>query len=318
MSGIPHIFRRIVSTARNGDKRGRVFRSALAVAFFIASAGQTLSAQAAAPGGPAQGLVTTIYLDIRVPPAPICAGKSYTVSVITIADKDFVVGTKAKHQSAEPTGGVAVTPKSSDPGVATLSPDTAVVSGFDLDLEPGEAAFTLDAKKAGVTVLTFSTKFQRKAGSDSKAITVVNCEYKVNMLYHLDYQGVIIGDATMSSTISGDGGQLAGSGIMDLHTIVNGGDCDVTVTDFEGPTNITGQVSSDGEQLQLGFTYGSAPTTISATCPGASGSATENPDPTPYLVASADFPASGGTRTFGVANGATLTITAEPVEEGSG
>jgi hypothetical protein len=261
-----------------------------------------------------------------MPPEPICVGKTYPISVITLVDKDISrPANKVLHVSAERSGGIHVVSASSDPSIGTLSPN-GVWSGFDLDLEPGEARFNFEAKKAGLTVLTFTGTYKGKKDQVLKSIKVVNCTYKVTMNATDISSGggvTIWTSGNLDTKITGDNGDLKGTASFAFDSGFVGPPCSISYSEFQNPTTITGQLDAN-DQLVLGFEYEPGNLTEQASCPGGGGTSTHTIDLTNTGIASATFPASGGTRTFRISYAGsdfppgTMIIDVQPVSEEAG
>ncbi len=277
----------------------RTIRLALILVFGMGSAGQTTSAQAAEPRGAKTKSITQIVLDIRTPPEPVCVNKSYTISVITIADTDVTLKNgKVDHISAEPRGGVTVESSVGNPSIGTLNPN-GLVTGFDLDAEPGEGQFTFEAKKAGTTSLKFKGTYRGRSFKDEKQIKVVNCDYKVTMnatdVYTGD--GVTIWTAgNLDTKITGESGEMQGTGSFAFDSGFVGPPCSISYSEYQNATTITGHLD-DNDQLVLDFQYQPGEITSQVSCPDSGGgSASQTVDLTNTGIASVTFPATGGTR----------------------
>jgi len=299
----------------------------LLFAFCIGSAVPVISVQADEPAAAAAKEILTPIVEVQLPPGPICVrDEPYSILVTTFIDKDIPrTGNKVIHVSKEPSGGISVKGTSSDRSVGTITPP-AQISGFDLDLNPGEAAFSFTALKAGSTVLTFKATFKRKVDQALKLIKVENCDYKVEMHASDIFTGSgvtiwTVGD--LATTIKGENGELKGSGDFAFDSGFTGPPCSISYSQYDNPTTITGQVDNSGE-LVLNFQYQPGQITEDASCPGGGGTFTQSIDLTNTGIASATFPASGGTRSIRFtyagsdAPPGTMIITVEPSEKAGG
>lgn len=298
----------------------------LILAFSFVSAGGAVPVHASPLIETKAKVRITIYFQFTLPPEPVCVGKKYPVIATTMADYDFIKKDgKTEHQDAKPHSAILVEASSSNTVVGTISP-SRIYSGFDVDANPAEAAFTFEAKKAGSTNLKFTATKGKKKFTDTIPIKVVDCEYKVTMnATDIDSRGGVtiwtIGH--LDTKIKGEGGEMEGSGSFDFDSGFVGPPCSISYSEFQNATTVTGQITED-DQLKLNFAYQPGQITSKVSCPDSGGSGSQTVDLTNTGIASATFPATGGTRmlrfTYAGSDMApgTMIINVQPVSEQAG
>jgi hypothetical protein len=272
---------------------------------------------------------------VTLPPDPICVGRTYDVNVRISANQQYV-GQDGEAHDLTSVGVSAKTVEafSQDESIATISP-SQLRTGWDVENDaPGEATFKLHAHKAGTTTLFFETYIREAEASQQEpyfgpkeTIKVVNCKYKVQMSASDVYigDGVIIWTAgNLDTEITGDGGEMKGSGSFAFDSGFVGPPCSISYSEYQNATTITGHLD-DNDQLILGFQYQPGTITSQVSCPDAGGGSASQPiDLTNTGITSATFPANGGTRrlTFTYAGSdappGTMIIIVQPVSEEGG
>ena len=293
----------------------RVSIGILLLVFSLDSAGQVTPVRAAS-----NSKVVEFYQIQVFVPEPVCVGADRDLRVRVVHKVQEVRNKTMISQLEDPIGQAKVAAAPIDSSIVTVQPSfESLQTGWfsEGSNRAGEVTFTLHGVKAGKGSIALDVERpDGKAKTFTVNVRVVNCKYGVKMLYRRSVQGFsILGN--MSTTIKGDGQQFAGSGIMDAKSTV-AAVCGVTITDFLGPTDVTATSSPDGEQLSLAFQYHPATTHTSIQCPDAPVNFDHTEDPSAFLIASATLPSDGGTRTFAAPQGGSITITAQPEEEGAG
>jgi hypothetical protein len=293
------------------------------------------SADPAVPVRAAPGNETIIYrMVVTLPPDPICVGRDYSVNVRISANQQYLGQDGEIHDLTS----VGVNTKTietfvQDESIATISPRSSI-TGWDTENDaPGEVTFKLHANKAGTTTLFFESYIREAAASHQEpyfgpkaSIKVVNCKYKVMMSASDVYtgDGVTIWTAgNLDTEITGDGGEMKGSGSFAFDSGFVGPPCSISYSEYQNATTITGHLD-DNDQLVLGFQYQPGTITSQVSCPDGGGSASQPIDLTNTGITSATFPANGGTRrlTFTYAGSdfppGTMIIVVQPVSEEAG
>ncbi len=301
----------------------------LVLAFGLGSAGWAAPVRAA----PSDALV--IYrMIVSLPPDPICVGRDYPVKVRISADQQYVGQDGEVHDlTSVGVSGKRVEAFAQDESIATLIPGQSI-TGWDVDNDgPGEVNFKLHANKAGTTVLFFEAYIPEAEASQQEtyfgpkeSIKVVNCEYEVtmNITDVAADGGVTIWTAgNLETKITGDSGELQGSGSFAFDSGFVGPPCSITYSEYQNATTITGHLN-DNDQLVLDFQYQPGQVTSQVKCLEFSGSGSQQIDLTNTGIASVTFPAAGGTRmlTFTMAGSdfppGTMIIDVKPVSEEAG
>jgi hypothetical protein len=332
------MFRVIGLQIKSGLKSARQPRGilyiVLAFVLLIGSAPQTAPVSAAQGGW---GQVQISYL-IRVikPKQPICVGRDYKVTVkITKFYERRAETNSAEAETdwsrslAEPMDNRTVKGSVEDPSIGTLTPDV-MYTGFPYgEGGPGEATFKFHANKAGTTLLIFQTDISGYNnngpidGRGGESIKVVNCSYKVNMNAFDIVSGggvTIWSSGILVTKITGDEGQLNGTGTFNFDSGFTGPPCSISYSSFQNSTTITGQVDQENDKLVLNFQYQPGTVTSSVSCPDVPrGQGSQVVNLTDTGITQATFPASGGTKVFpfSIAGSVgTMTITVAPVPAG--
>lgn len=305
------------AVARIKDLRS-IFYAALILALGIVSLGVAPAARAA----PAQSDVTyQFFLGVYPPLDPICVGHDYKVIVRPKLGGAFTTD-EGRHGELDTRflSGIRVESSVSDSSIATLSP-RYMISG-DPELEnPGEATFSLHAVKAGTTSLIFEATIPAGFGAVNgyvgpvTSIKVVNCAYRVNMLYQQSVSmpgGRFFAYGLMTTKIAGDGQEFKGSGTFNINSSLSAY-CKGSYSVLQVPTNITGKITAD-DQLELSFQYQPGSVRISVSCPGAGGAGSGNPDAS-LAIQSASLPARGGTRSYTNPDGSSMVVSVVPLSE---
>lgn len=296
---------------------------AMVLAFSLGSAGQTTPAQAA----PAERRIRVEgEITVTLPPDPICAGRSYPITA-KLANNEYTQegfdDTPAPFTS-EPISGIQIRASTGDGSIATIDPPQ-LWSGWAIDDDaPGEVTFHLHAVKAGETTLNFRATVNGDTRGPVKTIKVKNCDYKVTMNAFDVFSGggiTIWTFGNLDTKITGEGGELKGTGSFVFDSGFSGSDCSISYSQYQNQTTITGHVD-DNNQLLLNFQYEPGGLTESASCPEGGGSSSHSIDLTNTGVTSATFPATGGTKvvTFTYAGSdfppGTMIINVWPVSPG--
>jgi len=271
---------------------------------------------------------------VTLPPDPICVGRDYPVNVRISADQQYEGRDGQWHDlTSVGVNGKYIEAFAQDESIATLSPGR-LITGWGLDHDaPGEVAFKLHANKAGTTTLFFEAYIPEAEASrqepyfgPKETIKVVNCEYKVTMSATDVYtgDGVTIWTAgNLDTKITGDGGEMQGSGSFAFDSGFVGPPCSISYSEYQNATTITGHLD-DNDQLVLDFQYQPGQVTSQLSCPDGGGSGSQEVDLTNTGIASVTFPATGGTRalTFTMAGSdfppGTMIIDVQPVPEEAG
>ena len=292
------------------------------------SAGQVASVRAAPRA------IEIIYrMRVYMPPDPLCVGKDYSITVRISADHQYAGQDGQLHDlTSEGISAKMIEAFATDESIAEVVPQQQM-TGWDVEsVGPGEAEFKLKAKKAGSTVVYFETYIAEAAQSlqepyfgPGEPIKVVNCKYEVTMNAIDVYSGdVTIWTAgNLQTEITGDGGEMQGSGSFTFGSGFVGPPCSISYSEFENPTTITGHLTED-DQLVLDFEYEPGQITSQVSCPDGGGAGSQTVDLTNTGIASATFPATGGTRMFRFTYAGsdmppgTMIINAQPVSEEAG
>ena len=304
MVEISRIFKLMPSIARAIISRRRTILSFMMLVPFFISAIQIPPVSAGAVEYvPKAKTSIARWLAVYLPDAPYCVGKKYQVRVKGAQAIIEEQATGAKEQG-EPTPVVGIRIESSvqKAGIATLSPRYRWAMDVEQDdYEFGSVYFTLSAEKAGTTDIYFETLIFGKYTEAKRSIKVVNCKYKVEMTasdVFSDGDVAIWTYGSLDTEITGEGGEMQGSGSFDFLSGFVGPPCSISYTDFQNPTTIIGR-NEDNEQLALEFQFEPGTVTSSVSCPDAGGgSKSQEIDLTNTGIASATFPAIGGTRMF--------------------
>jgi hypothetical protein len=293
-------------------------------------AGGVTSARAA-PGGDEQ--VKNIYdIKITLPKMPMCAHSTAKVRVTaTFLSQDIKDGKEVSGRSGMPVGGTKVASLAG--GNVDIKPSVQPLTTGWIDSKydaAGEVTFDLFTHEAGKGFVVFDAQFfNGKTRTISKAITIVNCEYTVNMNHRGNWTAPASSAGGSDSgfvamTISGESGHMTGSGTMTFATNIWIKACGTgTASIAPVPITVNGDASDTGLELSLDY-----PATLMGggtfVCPfiGAVTGFGSKPLSDFLAFKSASLPAEGGSVTydFGCLSGAgscSLTITAEP-KEGSG
>ncbi|RPI95572.1 MAG: hypothetical protein EHM40_02680 [Chloroflexi bacterium] len=301
----------------------------LVLAFSLGSAVWVAPAQAA----PSEELI--IYrMIVTLPPDPICVGRDYFVNVRISANQQYLGQDGELHDlTSVGINGKRIEAFANDESIATLS-SSASITGWDVDNDaPGEVTFKLHTNKAGTTDLFFEAYIREAEASQQEpyfgpkeTIKVVSCKYEVTMnatdVYTGD--GVTIWTAgNLNTEITGDGGEMQGSGSFAFDSGFVGPPCSISYSEYQNATTITGHLD-DSDQLILDFQYQPGQITSQVSCPDGGGSGSQTIDLTNTGIASVTFPATGGTRalTFTYAGSdfppGTMIIDVQPVSEEAG
>jgi len=271
---------------------------------------------------------------VTMPPDPLCVGRDYPVKVRISANQQYLGQDGEPHDlTSEGVNGKRVEAFAQDESIATISPGQSF-TGWDVDSDaPGEISFKLHANKAGTTTLFFEAYIQEAEASHQEpyfgpkeTIKVVSCKYEVTMnatdVYTGD--GVTIWTAgNLNTEITGDGGEMQGSGSFAFDSGFVGPPCSISYSEYQNATTITGHLD-DSDQLILDFQYQPGQITSQVSCPDGGGSGSQTIDLTNTGIASVTFPATGGTRalTFTYAGSdfppGTMIIDVQPVSEEAG
>jgi hypothetical protein len=279
-------------------------------------------------------------MKVTLPPDPICAGRQYDATVRISADQQYVGEDGELHDlTSVSMDARTVEAFAQDESIASMRPRSSITgwdvggTGFSIDVDaPGEATFNLHANKAGTTTLYFEAyipeavaAYQQPYFGPKASIKVVNCKYRVRMsaidVYSSDI--TIWTNGNLDTEITGDGGEMKGSGSFTFGSGFVGPPCSITYSEYANPTTITGHFDKN-DQLILDFRYQPGTITNHWSCPEGSGSASQAIDLTNTGVTSASFPASGGTQaiTFTYkgsdAPPGTMIINVQPVSEEGG
>ncbi len=301
-----------------------MFYRVLVVALLIGGVPQTAPVSAAPPD---ERVRREGELSVTLPRASICAGRSYDI-VAKFATNEYIIGRDIQGEptlspfTSEPISGVVVKGWAGDESIAKINPPSAM-TGWDVDIDhPGETTFVLQAKKAGQTTLNFRATWMEDTRGPVHAITVKNCDYKVSMTAFdiLSIEGVTIwSSGVLNTKITGEEGQLNGTGAFNFDSGFTGPPCTISYSTFQNSTTITGQVNQN-DQLVLNFQYQPGTVTSSVSCPDVpAGQGSQVVDLTLTGVNQATFPSSGGTRVFPFSvygSTGTMMITVAPVEDG--
>jgi hypothetical protein len=306
MFGKSHIFRKLFSNVYGTGLRRRVLGLTLLLALGVGGVAPQAPAQAA----PLTARISYLFR-AQLPRGPICAGRDYDVMVkITKFFENWEGTDWGRISGGNGLNFQRVEGSVVNPDIGTLVPSISVTGGLlgEAGDVPGEAFFKFHANKAGNTILKFEVEIRDYNGgvleydqmSLEKEIKVENCKYKVTMT-NLDVAssgGVTIWTSgNLDLEISGDGGEMTGSGDFAHDSGFVGPPCSITYSEFKNPTTITGQVN-DG-QLTLQFNYEPGTINSQVTCPDLGAlSGSQVIDLTNTGVVSATFPESGGSRSF--------------------
>jgi len=207
----------------------------------------------------------------------------------------------------------------------------------------GEVVFKLKAKKAGTTYLYLTAKVPRQwsGGRDryfgpqgmpvGGAIKVVNCRYELTMIYNWEYSfpaaNMWLIGTMHKAPLTIESELLTGKGQIDFMRVVGGNpDCTYNISTGESTVDMTGSFSQDPSgsgQVQVTFNYGPMSEVVASTCTfpvigTRSGSADWTGQPPVAAVSTVVFPDTGGSATFQLQLGASLTITLKPIPEAGG
>ena len=336
MFGNSHSFRGPSPNARKAVPHQRVFRVALALilALGIGSPGASPAAHAA----PRANTRIIYSLSARRSLDPLCVGGDYTATVRLLKQTDItpLQGTSEFDVHAvQGLDGQWVEGTVKDASIATLTP-ARILTGWalgELGDSPGEAIFSFHAIKAGSTVLEFTATIndRDRNGPVSKTIKVlepikvVNCEYRVTMIYIVQQSGpgyFSMLNGNLDTLLKRTHNDFQGTGTLDTTRIASIQGCSFSSSGYKNPTTFTGTAVAvpQGEEMQLTIQYAPGSHTDFVSCPRGSGGATETIDPSGYLVTSATFPENGGTKSFPVDFAhwsGTLIIIVAPVEASS-
>lgn len=219
----------------------------------------------AAPGAQGSSYDTFVRLETRLPFGPYCVGQDYAATIRPVVLYHERQGqgegrTRVGESLAGPSVGVIAVPieaSSTNASVATVAPKR-VFSGYDLDeVLPGSAYFTIHAAKPGSTNLIFEAVIRGQYVGPVIPIKVVNCKYKVTLSHSGRYSSEGVSGTTtgfMSTTISGEGGELSGSGTFTFSATKAVTGCRATSALSPVGVKITGHVTEAGH-LELTLDY---------------------------------------------------------------
>jgi hypothetical protein len=207
----------------------------------------------------------------------------------------------------------------------------------------GEVVFKIKAKKAGSTNLFLTAKVPRQwsGGRDryfgpqgmpvGGAIKVVNCKYEVTMIYNWQYSFPAVNMwliGTMKKVpLTIESESLTGTGQIDFMRVVGGNPhCTYNISTGKSTVDMAGSFSQDpsgNDQLKITFNYGPMSEVVASTCTvphfgTRSGTTDWSGQPPVAAVPTAVFPAEGGSATFMLQLGGSLTVTLKPVSEQGG